>query len=60
VLLPDDDPAVAAARLYAALRAFDAAGMDEIFAGLPAAANGLSAAIADRLRRAAAGRVVRC
>jgi L-threonylcarbamoyladenylate synthase len=60
VLLPDDDPAVTAARLYATLRDFDAAGMDEIFARLPPAMDGLSVAIADRLRRAAAGRVVRC
>ena len=57
---PDDDPAVMAAGLYAALRDFDAGGVDEIFARLPAATDGLSPAIADRLRRAAAGRVVSC
>jgi L-threonylcarbamoyladenylate synthase len=60
VLEPDDDPAVTAAGLYAALRDFDADGVDEIFARLPAATDGLSQAIADRLRRAAAGRVVSC
>jgi L-threonylcarbamoyladenylate synthase len=60
VLLPDDDPTVTAARLYATLRDFDAAGMDEILAALPPTTDGLSDAIADRLRRAAAGRVVRC
>jgi hypothetical protein len=49
-----------AARLYAALREFDAAGVDEIFARLPEATGGLSQAVADRLRRAAAGRVVDC
>jgi len=60
LLLPDDDAAVMAARLYAALREFDADGVDEIFARLPQATDGLSEAIADRLRRAAAGRVVSC
>ena len=60
VLVPDADPAVMAARLYAALRDFDAAGVDEIFAALPPTADGLSPAVADRLRRAAAGRVVDC
>lgn len=60
VLEPDDDAAVLAARLYAALREFDAEGVDEIFARLPPATDGLSQAIADRLRRAAAGRVVSC
>jgi hypothetical protein len=60
LLLPDDDAAVTAARLYAALREFDADGVEEILAGLPAATDGLSPAVADRLRRAAAGRVVRC
>jgi L-threonylcarbamoyladenylate synthase len=60
LLVPDDDAAVTAARLYAALRAFDAEGVDEIFARLPQTTDGLSQAIADRLRRAAAGRVVSC
>ena len=54
----DDDAAVMAARLYAALREFDAAGVDEILARLPLAGDGLSDAVADRLRRAAAGRIV--
>ena len=60
LLEPDDDAEVMAARLYAALRAFDAEGVDEIFARLPPSTSGLSQAIADRLRRAAAGRVVWC
>jgi L-threonylcarbamoyladenylate synthase len=60
VLEPGDDVAAMAARLYAALRAFDAAGVDDIFARLPPATDGLAQAVADRLRRAAAGRVVRC
>jgi L-threonylcarbamoyladenylate synthase len=60
LLVPDVDPAVMAARLYAALRDFDAAGVDEIFASLPPTAGGLSPAVADRLRRAAAGRIVDC
>jgi len=60
LLLPDDDAAVTAARLYAALREFDAAGVEEIFASLPMASDGLSQAVTDRLRRAAAGRVVHC
>ena len=60
LLVPDADPAVMAARLYAALRDFDAAGVDDIFASLPPSADGLSPAVADRLRRAAAGRIVDC
>jgi len=60
LLIPDDDPAITAARLYAALRDFDTAGVDEILARLPTTTDGLSQAIADRLRRAAAGRVVDC
>jgi L-threonylcarbamoyladenylate synthase len=60
LLVPDADPSVMAARLYAALRDFDAAGVDEIFASLPPTTDGLSPAVADRLRRAAAGRVVDC
>jgi hypothetical protein len=58
--MPDDDAAVTAARLYATLRALDASGVDEIFARLPATRDGLAEAVADRLRRAAAGRIVRC
>jgi L-threonylcarbamoyladenylate synthase len=60
LLVPDADPAVMAARLYASLREFDAAGVDEILASLPPAAEGLFPAVADRLRRAAAGRVIDC
>ena len=60
LLEPDGDAEVTAARLYAALRAFDADGVDEIYARLPPATGGLALAIADRLRRAAAGRVVWC
>jgi L-threonylcarbamoyladenylate synthase len=60
LLETDDDAAQMATRLYAALRELDAAGVDEIFARLPPATGGLSEAVADRLRRAAAGRVVRC
>jgi len=60
LLLPHADAAVTAARLYAALREFDATGVEEIFASLPPATDGLSQAVADRLRRAAAGRVVYC
>jgi len=57
---PASDAAAMAARLYAALRELDAAGVDEIFARAPPATGGLGAAIVDRLRRAAAGRVVHC
>jgi L-threonylcarbamoyladenylate synthase len=54
------DGAAIAARLYAALRELDAAGVDVILArALPETAT-LGPAIGDRLRRAAAGRVVRC
>jgi L-threonylcarbamoyladenylate synthase len=60
LLVPDDDAAVTAARLYATLRALDASGVDEIFARLPPSRDGLAEAVADRLRRAAAGRIVRC
>jgi L-threonylcarbamoyladenylate synthase len=53
-----DAPAVAAA-LYAALRDLDAVPVDLILArGF--AGEGLSRAIADRMRRAAAGRIVSC
>ena len=54
------DAAAIAARLYAALRELDAAGVDEILARALPALDGLGPAIGDRLRRAAAGRVVRC
>jgi len=49
-----------AARLYAALRELDAAGVDEILARAHPVLEGLGDAIGDRLRRAAAGRVIRC
>jgi L-threonylcarbamoyladenylate synthase len=49
-----------AARLYAVLRELDAAGVDEILGRAVQGGGGLSRAIADRLRRAAAGRVVSC
>ena len=54
----DDAPAVAAA-LYAALRDLDAVPVDLILArGFDG--EGLRRAIADRMRRAAAGRIVSC
>jgi L-threonylcarbamoyladenylate synthase len=53
------DPSSVAVNLYAALRELDAAQVDLIVArGLPSDA-GLGAAVRDRLRRAAAGRIVR-
>jgi L-threonylcarbamoyladenylate synthase len=55
-----NDPGAIAARLYAALRELDAAGVDEILARALPEAGDLGPAIGDRLRRAAAGRVVRC
>ena len=54
-LSPDGDLTAAAARLYAALRAADAAGSVAI-AVAPILEHGLGAAINDRLRRAAAPR----
>jgi L-threonylcarbamoyladenylate synthase len=60
LLEPDEDVAAMAARLYAMLREFDAEGVDEILARLPRATHGLAQAVVDRLRRAAAGRIVRC
>jgi L-threonylcarbamoyladenylate synthase len=54
------DLASVAARLYSALRELDAAGVDVILArGFPAL-SGIGVAIADRLRRAADGRIVSC
>jgi L-threonylcarbamoyladenylate synthase len=53
-----DTPAVVATRLYATLRELDAAGADVILVhGFRD--DGLGAAVQDRLRRAAAGRIVR-
>ena len=55
---PSDDPAAMASRLYAALRELDSAGLDAIFALGIDGEGGLSAALRDRLRRAAAGRII--
>ena len=53
-----DTPAAVASMLYATLRELDAAGADVVFVrGFPD--GGLWTAIQDRLRRAAAGRIVR-
>jgi L-threonylcarbamoyladenylate synthase len=53
-----DSPDVVASRLYATLRELDAAGADIVLVrGF--ADHGLWAAVQDRLRRAAAGRIVR-
>ncbi len=49
-----------AARLYAALRELDAANVDVILVRNIFTETGLGATIQDRLRRAAAGRIVRC
>ena len=49
-----------AQRLYAALRALDSAGVDLILARTVSVDEGLGSAIRDRLRRAAAGRIVTC
>lgn len=54
------DVRTVAARLYDALRELDAAGVDVIFARSFPDDSGLGVAIQDRLRRAAAGRIVRC
>jgi L-threonylcarbamoyladenylate synthase len=54
---PRGDPTVAAARLYAALRALDERGVDAIVATMPRP-GGLGTALRDRLRRAASGRVL--
>jgi L-threonylcarbamoyladenylate synthase len=54
---PRDDGAAAARALFAALRALDAGGVDVIFALGPTRTR-LGAAVWDRLRRAADGRVV--
>ena len=54
----DGDLPGVAARLYAALREIDAAGTDVILARGYPADTGIGIAIQDRLRRAAAGRIV--
>jgi hypothetical protein len=53
-------PEVVAARLYAALRELDAAGVELILARQFPSDDGLGRAVRDRLSRAAAGRVTRC
>jgi L-threonylcarbamoyladenylate synthase len=55
-----DDAAAVAAGLYAALRTFDAQGVEIIMARAFGGQHGLGPAIRDRLRRAAAGKVIRC
>jgi L-threonylcarbamoyladenylate synthase len=55
----EDAPAEVAARLYAALRECDDIGADAIVARMLTTHHALGAAIRDRLRRAAAGRIVR-
>ena len=55
---PRHDATAAARRLFAALRALDASAVDVIVASGPVT-SGLGAAVWDRLRRAAEGRVVR-
>jgi L-threonylcarbamoyladenylate synthase len=52
-----DEPEAVAARLYAALRELDAAGVDLILARSFPARGGLGLAIQDRLRRAAGNRI---
>lgn len=54
----EHDAAALAANLYSALRTLDAAGVDLILVRLFLDESGLGVAIRDRLRRAAAGRVV--
>ncbi len=56
---PDPDLAAVASRLFAALRELDATGVDVILARGIQTQDGLGLAIQDRLRRAAAGRIVK-
>ncbi len=56
---PQGDAAAMAARLYAALREADASGVDVLFALGIERETGLGAALRDRLRRAAGGRIIR-
>jgi L-threonylcarbamoyladenylate synthase len=55
----DPDLALVASRLFATLRELDASGVDLILVRGVEARDGLGVAIQDRLRRAAAGRVVK-
>jgi L-threonylcarbamoyladenylate synthase len=55
---PAHDAGAMAARLFGALRDLDAAGVDAIFALGIEEEGGLGAALRDRLRRAAAGRII--
>jgi L-threonylcarbamoyladenylate synthase len=55
---PAADVPAMASRLYAAMRDLDVAGVDAIFALGIEADGGLAAALRDRLRRAAAGRII--
>jgi L-threonylcarbamoyladenylate synthase len=57
---PSHELHVVASRLYAALRELDGAGVDVILARQFPTDSGLGLAVQDRLRRAAAGRIVRC
>ena len=57
---PAGNPEAVAANLYAAVRELEAAGVDVILAHGVADTRGIGAALRDRLRRAAAGRVVHC
>jgi L-threonylcarbamoyladenylate synthase len=55
----EQEPAALAANLYNALRTLDSAGVDVIFARTFPDGSGLAVAVHDRLRRAAAGQVVK-
>lgn len=52
------DDATRAARLFDALRQFESAELDQLFASAPRASTGLGLALLDRLTRAAEGRVI--
>jgi L-threonylcarbamoyladenylate synthase len=56
---PDPDPAMVASRLFATIRELDGSGVDLILARGVSTLEGVGLAIQDRLRRAAAGRIVR-
>ena len=56
---PERDAGAVATNLYNALRTLDSSGVDVIFARTFTDQSGLTVAIHDRLRRAAAGRIVR-